>query len=205
MEQFTKKIQMNSTLTALVYAGLGFILLIWPGAATNVLNTALGLVLAVIGGIDIAFSLSRRDRTLYSSSRLIVGAAMVVFGIWLLIRPELLAIIIPRVIGVLICIHGAADIGNALMLHHGGYSHWTTALILRILTIVFGSLLIFKPFSAFTTVLRFIGAFLLYDGISDLWITSRISGTFRPAQHDTREHHAVDVDYQDIPDDKKEH
>ena len=46
-------------------------------------------------------------------------------------------------------------------------------------TVGLGVLLIFNPFEAVNTVIMLIGIFLIYDGISDLWIISRVSKTAR--------------------------
>ena len=44
--------------------------------------------------------------------------------------------------------------------------------------------------------MRLIGLFLLYDGVSDLWITSRVSKTLRQAAKAAQaEKDAVDVDF----------
>lgn len=48
------------------------------------------------------------------------------------------------------------------------------ALILVIATICFGGVLAFNPFGAVNTLVMFIGLFLIYNGISDIWIASGI-------------------------------
>ena len=59
-----------------------------------------------------------------------------------------------------------------------------------------GLLLVLKPFTAFATVVRIIGLFLLYDGISDIWIASRVSKVLRQAKSAAEaEATAVDVDF----------
>ena len=51
------------------------------------------------------------------------------------------------------------------------------ALLLGLVTVGFGALLIFRPFAALDTAVMLIGFFLIYDGVSDLWIVSRIAKT----------------------------
>lgn len=201
MSDFAKKVKTNSLISALLCVVLGLILLIWPGTAISVLNTLLGAVLAAAGAIDIVLFLAGHDNTLYGVSRLVIGVLLAVFGIWVMVRPGLLAVIIPRVIGALICVHGIADIGSAVTLHRNEYSKWSAALIMGLLTVVLGAVLIFKPTGSFETVLRFIGAFLVYDGASDVWIVSRVSKTIRQAKSDADAvADALDVDFQDVTD-----
>jgi len=198
MENLFKKIKTNSLVTAILYAALGVVLLVWPDRATNVLCTVLGLVLLICGAVDVVIFLANRDGSLYAASHLIVGVILAAVGIWILVRPEIVATIIPRVIGILICIHGVSDIGDALTLQHNGYAKWVTALLLGILTLGLGALLIFRPFDAFTTVMRIIGACLLYDGISDIWIVSGVSHTMKQVKKDADAvAHAVDTDFKE--------
>jgi uncharacterized membrane protein HdeD (DUF308 family) len=200
MKETTAKSKANPIIATIIYTLAGLVLAVWPEIATSVLNTALGLVLAIIGGVDIILFLTTRNGVLYSASRLVIGAALVVFGIWLMLRPELLAIIIPRVIGALICVHGVADVGSSVNLRRIGYGKWLAALILGALTIALGVLLIFRPFDVFTTALRIIGIFLLFDGISDLWISSRVRAAARQREKDeAAQRNAVDVEYRDVP------
>ena len=50
-------------------------------------------------------------------------------------------------------------------------------------------------------MVRLLGAFLLYDGISDLWITGQVSKAVRQAEKDSNaKRDAVDVEYRDVKD-----
>ena len=44
-------------------------------------------------------------------------------------------------------------------------------------TVALGVVLICNPFTIVDTVVRIIGAFLVYDGLSDMWILSRVFKT----------------------------
>lgn len=85
--------------------------------------------------------------------------------------------IIPVVIGVIVVIHGVHNLFQAIELCKEKYDKWWVALLLGIVTIGFGVLLIYNPFEAVSTMVVLIGVFLIFDGISDIWIISRISKT----------------------------
>lgn len=194
MSDFLKKIKTNSLVTAAVYAVLGLALLLWPGLSASIFCTALGLVLLLCGAVDIITFLAHRDGSLYFSFHLIIGIILAVVGIYIMTRPSLVTVVIPRIVGILICVHGAGDIGDAVTLHRGGYGRWSTALVLGLLTLVLGAVLVVNPFGAFATVVRVIGCVLLYDGISDLWIASRVGKVMRKSDADARAS-AIDVDF----------
>lgn len=200
MEDFLKAVKTNSLITALLYSVLGLVLLVWPKLSTDVLCTALGLVLLVCGIVDVVIFLANRDGSLYAASHLTVGVILAAVGIWILLKPDLIAVIIPRIIGILICIHGISNIGDALTLQHNGYDKWATALVLGILTLALGAVLVYDPFDTFALVVRIIGVFLLFDGLSDIWITTRVSRVLKQAKKDVEaQRSAVDTEYRDIP------
>ncbi len=198
MVDLLKKVKANALVSAALYAALGIVLLIWPALSTNVLCTALGAVLVLCGIVDIFVFLSNRDGSLYAGFHLVLGIVLSAVGVWLMARPTLVAVIIPRIIGILIVIHGVSDLGDAVTLRRNGYARWTTALLLGLVTLALGAILIFSPFQTFTTVVRLIGLFLLYDGVSDFWISTRVSRAVKQAAQDAKsKQDAVDVDFRD--------
>ena len=72
------------------------------------------------------------------------------------------------------------------------------AVILGLVTVILGLLLVLNPFKAFTTVLRVIGLVLIYDGISDIWITAEVSKAVKLAEKELTGT-VVDVEYKNVP------
>lgn len=201
MNELFKRIKTNALVTAVLYTVLGAVLLLWPELSTSVLCMALGLILLVCGLVDIAVFLRCRDGSLYAAAHLVIGVILAAVGIWLLARPTLVAVIIPRIIGVLICVHGASDLGDAVTLRKNGSSRWAAALLLGLVTLALGAVLVFNPFEAFATVVRIIGVFLIYDGVSDIWIAAQVGKAVRQAEKDSNAAwNAVDVEYRDVKD-----
>lgn len=201
MNDLLKRMKTNALLSAAMYALLGLVLLVWPALSASLLCLALGLVLVLCGLGNIIVFLRNRDGSLYAALHLITGVILAAVGIWLMARPTLVTVIIPRIVGVLICFHGFGDIGDAMTLRKNGSPRWTAALLLAAITLVLGVILVICPFQAFTTVVRLLGAFLLYDGISDLWITGQVGKAIRQAEKNANaEQNAVDVEYRDVKD-----
>lgn len=202
MEHFLRKIKTNSLVTAILYAALGLVLLVWPALTASLFCTALGVVLIACGVVDIFIFLINRDGSVYAAIHLIAGVILLAVGVYVMLRPSLVSVVIPRIIGILICLHGVSDVGDSLTLRRSGDTRWTTALILGLVTLVLGGVLVADPFDAFTTVVRIIGLFLLYDGVSDIWITTRITKTLKRLKTDAEaESSAIDVDFTDVPKD----
>jgi len=195
---FLQKIKLNTFVTSLIYALVGLVLLIKPELSASVLCTLVGLVLVICGAVNILQFLIGRDGTLYTGGRLIFGLVLAAVGIWIMTRPELISVVIPRVIGIILCVHGFNDIRSAVTLHRSSVP-WGMTLLLAVVTLVLGVVLVLDPFEAFSTAVRIIGAFLLYDGISDLWIASRVSRAVKQAEKDSEaQANAVDVDFKEV-------
>lgn len=201
MTNFLKRVKANALFSAGLYVLLGLVLLVWPEWSTEALCMVLGLVLVLCGLSDVFKFLRNRDGTLYAAMHLLTGVVLSAVGIWLMVRPTLVAVIIPRIIGVLICFHGLGNLGDTLQLRRGHSPCWKTAALLGAVTLVLGIILVLSPFQAFTTAVRIIGVVLLYDGISNIWITLQVSRVIKAADkvsNDLRD--AADAEYRDISD-----
>lgn len=174
MVEFLKGLRVNYTVSAVLCILLGLVLLIWPGTTTQIVCMSLGIVLLAYGIIQIVIYLFNRERTLISQGMMILGIIFAVVGVWILLTPEMIIMAVPVVVGVLIVIHGLHNVVQAIALQKDGYERWWLALIFGLLTVIFGGLLIYNPFGAVELVVRLIGIFLIYDGISDIWILSRV-------------------------------
>ena len=194
MYELLKKVKTNALLSAGLCTLLGLFLLLWPALSTSLLCTALGAVLLLSGVSDILVFLGLRDGSLYAGSRLVLGVILAAVGVWLMTRPTLVAVILPRIFGIFICIHGFGNVGDALALRRGGFPRWTTALALGAVTLALGLVLVLDPFDAFTTVVRLIGAFLIYDGLSGFWIARQVGRVVRDAGAPRG---AVDVEFRE--------
>lgn len=174
MVEFLKGLRVNYTVSAVLCILLGLVLLIWPGTTTQIVCMSLGIVLLAYGIIQIVIYLFNRERTLISQGMMFLGIIFAVVGVWILLTPEMIIMAVPVIVGVLIVIHGLHNVVQAIALQKDGYERWWLALIFGLLTVIFGGLLIYNPFGAVELVVRLIGIFLIYDGISDIWILSRV-------------------------------
>lgn len=154
---------------------LGVILVIWPGLTMHAACITIGFVLTVSGANRLCTFVFGKDSSMYSRINLITGVIVLLIGIWILFQPDKIIVMIPIMVGIIVIIHGLSDLHHTVTLCQSRYDKWWVALLLGLMTIGFGVLLIFNPFEAIETCVIFIGIFLIYDGISDIWIVSRIS------------------------------
>lgn len=196
MESLLKKVKANTILSSLLCAALGLVLVIWPDISMQIVCIAIGAVLILCGVIRLFGFFLNHDGSVYTQGNLVMGIVLVVVGIWIVATPGKVLAIIPIIVGILIVIHGVNNIQQTITLCKGKYSMWWLALIMALLTIGLGVLLIIRPFAALDTVVMLIGFFLIYDGLSNVWIVSRIAKTVKMARQEAE---AVDVDARDVP------
>lgn len=186
-----KKLKTNIVVSAMLCIVLGIVLVAWPELSMRIVCTAIGAVLLIGGGVRLAVYFAAKDGSVYSQMNLIMGIILAVVGIWILLQPNKVLSIIPIIVGIVIALHGINNLQQAISLYKEKYDKWWVALILGLLTIGFGVLLVFRPFEALDTAVKLIGILLIYDGISDIWIVSRI---YQTAKMIKQEAEAVDVE-----------
>lgn len=177
MINYFKNLKANYTVSAIICVAVGLVLIIWPATSTQVVCMVLGGVLLAYGVIQIILYLFARERTLYLQGMLLLGIIFSVLGAWILLKPEMIIKAVPVIMGIIIIMHGLHNAIQAIDLKKMGYESWWVALLFGILTIVLGGVLVYNPFTVVNTVVRVIGAFLVYDGLSDIWIISRLFKT----------------------------
>ena len=92
-------------------------------------------------------------------------------------------------IGVALFVHGFEDFKYALETKRNGYDSWAILILLALLGMGFGAACIVNCFGVISITLGFVGAALIYDGISALWIVSRLAKAahrFRQAAKDVQ-------------------
>lgn len=174
---YIKSLKVNYSLSAVICVILGIVLLVWPGQSTQVVCMVLGIVLGGFGLIQIILYLATKEKTMVSHSMMMLGVVLAVIGGWIVLRPETIIKAVPMIVGILIVIHGFHNAVQAIDLKKMQYDNWWVALLLSLLTVALGVVLICNPFTIVDTVVRIIGAFLVYDGLSDMWILSRVFKT----------------------------
>lgn len=194
MAEFLKGLKANYTVSAGLCMALGLVLLIWPGTTTRLVCMLLGSVLLAYGGFQTVICLMNKEKTFFSQGMLIFGIVVAVVGLWILLRPEMIIMAVPLIIGVLIIIHGVHNVIQAVDLQREAYDKWWIALLFGVLTVIFGGLLVYNPFEAAEAAIRIIGISLIYDGASDMWILSRV---FKVKRHKEK---VIDAEYVDLDD-----
>lgn len=165
--KFLKDIKSSILITAIVLIVIGLILLIIPQLAIDTVGFILGGGLITMGIITL-FSFFRHGQNFsWYQSDIITGGLEIIFGLFVILYSGLIVSIIPLVFGIILFIHGISGIQRALEIKKYQGNGWILALALAVISLLFGLFCIISPFGVTLTVLRIIGIFLIYSGISD--------------------------------------
>ena len=186
MKSFTN----NRIIFAVGAAVLGIILLIWPAASLIIMAKCIGALVA-IGGLAAAYQFYKDHDSPAKSLLLVMAAVMIICGAVIFLHPEELVKLIPMIMGILVLISGLINLGETFTLSKKRYSRWWLSLIIAVITIGAGLFLITRAFSLAALITRIAGGILLFDGLSDLWVISRVHKADKDAQ-------AVDVQAEEV-------
>lgn len=178
--EFLKKLKNTFILTSLVYIVLGVLMLLNPagvaGAVCYIVGGALILygVIKTIGG---AANISN----IVGKLEMVGGIIVIIAGVFVILNDQLVLSAIPVIMGIVFIVDALDRVRKAAEMKKSNFDKWWIFLLLGLALATLGIILITKPFSAIETVIRVIGAFLIFDGISDIATALGYSKAFKNA------------------------
>ena len=179
-------------MSAVLCIALGVVLIVWPGETIDIVCKVLAAGLIILGGVELFSYITNRNGYMFTG---ILGLIVRIIGVWIFLKPSSIVSLVPIVMGVILAVHGVQDVKMALESKNGGYDRWWIMLIIAIISIAFGVLCIVNAFGMVKLAMQFVGAALIYDGISDLWVVTKTVRTVKDMEQEAK---AVDVDYKEI-------
>ena len=173
------QIKKSKIIAGIASAVLGLVLLFWPGITMEIICQIVGAFLCITGVLTAAVYFSQPKENPFRAASLVAGIPLALVGLFIFLRPAFLIEFIPIVVGVIVLLDGIANLMEALSVMKQGYSKWWVSLIFAVITIILGLVLITKPFGIASFIMRMLGAVTLYNGLSDIYIASRIKTTIK--------------------------
>lgn len=161
-----KKMSIASLIFSILFIIAGLFLLLRPETAINIICYILGVILLISGVVYIIQFFSDKSSDSYLSISFIFGAFLFIFGVIILIRPDIIASIIPLLVGVWMLINGVTKLSYALTINK--VNRTTLSIVGSIIIIIIGILLIFNPFEGAKNLVRIIGISFIFYSVIDL-------------------------------------
>ncbi len=197
MKEFFKSVKWNTLFSALICVCVGLALFFRPEELSRLTCQIIAILILLVGVVHLVYYLMERRVAAWLQIDLLVGVVLIALGLWMLFATTFFISLIPFVLGAIILVHGIQDIRYGENLRTLGYRNWWAALFIGILCAVAGVLMIIHPFRSAQTIIKLIGIFLAVDGLSDLWIVSRLSKSARTVKTALREEKEKIQDYHD--------
>ena len=155
------------------YALIGFlaglILSIWPEETINFICYVIGFSLIFFGGSKTIGYFRQKENVSFYKFGLVVGVACTAVGIFIIIKPDVIASFFPLVLSLIIIISSLVKLQSAADLQRNGYEKWWIVLILAILGIGLGLTIMFNSFGFGMFLTRFIGIVLMLNSAMDIF------------------------------------
>lgn len=159
---------------------LGLALLLVPDVFLKIACYVIGALLIAWGVLGILGCVRDRAVRLGTLFLSVVAAGT---GIFVISQPETISSILPIVAGLILLLDGLVNIRHGIGLRRFGDSAGISVLIMGIITVAFGAIIFFNPYSTAEWTLRIIGLGLVYSGLSDFVIIFRMNRANRTYQN----------------------
>ena len=171
-----KLLKDTHVITAICYIALGAVLFLYPALALNLVCSGIGIVVLVFGLMKLLSYFKTKTDGLAKQLDLVIGIILSVLGIFILVKPGLIAAMLPFAVGVYIFFDSVLNIRQALELKNVGFERWWSMLVIAVIMVVLGIIMICNPFKTAALTVRVIGAIFFCRGISNIitvWFTEK--------------------------------
>lgn len=154
---------------------LGILLILFPETSVNLLCRGIGIALCVWGVLRLMSYFKSAGTEILGSFGLVQGVTLLAFGVFFVMRPEIIALFFTTAIGIVIIVDGILKLQYAMDFYHLNADMWWLELIGAAIMIILGIVAVINPFGTVSTLMIFAGAILVVEGIWDLVSILRIS------------------------------
>lgn len=175
--KFFKSFSFGALLVAMIFVVLGFSLLIWKEPASQLVCIVFGAILIINALVQLL--LCFKDKTFGYGNSLMMFSSLImsVIGVWMLTGPEAVNELIFIILSVMLLYHGMMDMKYSIYLKGATHKLWYVALLICFVTVGTGVLSLVCYGREWLSIA--VGASMIFDGLSDLWIVWIMAATKR--------------------------
>jgi len=167
MKRIPKSFFRDYLLMSIAFVLLGTVFLVFPRASVKIICDIFGAFLCLIGLIRVIdYFITQVSLNEYRLG-LVIGLIAIGAGVFIFIRPELLAGVLPTVFGVVVLLDSLVKLQNTLDMARLHDRKWLLTLIMTLVTAALGVVLLLEPFKASEAVILCLGISLILNGAMD--------------------------------------
>ena len=194
MREKWKRLRMGAAVTCICMFVLGIVLVIWPGISVLTACMLLGIFCIVAGLYEIARYFKLGTAGVFFRYDFSSGIFSILAGIFLLLHPHGLAMLLPIAAGLYILTRSIQDLQTAFEMRRGHIGNWIIVLFLGVADLIFALLLLFNPFGGAKTLTIFLGIALIVNSLRSLYLIYGISKAVKESKNDD----VIDVEWKSL-------
>ena len=144
----------------------GLFMILFPNTSGKLICRGVGAVLCIWGVMRLIGYF--RNSEVLGSFGLVQGAALAGFGLYILIRPQIIEVFLTTVFAIVIIVDGLLKMQYALDFRRLNVRNWWVELVCSIVMVILGVVVLLNPFATVAAVMLFIGVVLVFEGAWDL-------------------------------------
>ena len=158
----------ESVLTSLLYVVLGLVLVLYPATSGRIFCWILGAGALIFAVVQALSAWSPRRAGFSAPGSVIPAIGLLCLAIVCFSAPELLLSLLPFVLGGLLVLDGITRLPMAWDAVQNRIPMAWLMILITALPLVLGVVLLFRPFTVVTSVIRFFGVSIILGGVLDL-------------------------------------
>lgn len=157
-------------IASIAYVVLGIFMVAYPDKATDGFRIVIGIILMIYGIINVISFFLNKDNEENLFMELALGVLAIGIGIFALLAPDTVEMVIFYSLGAVLIIDGIVNIKRAVNLKDMGFRRWAIILIGAFISIILGivCIVLYRYMGEVVSVL--IGVALIYEGVYSLII-----------------------------------
>lgn len=173
---------------------LGIVMVIWPGISVLTACMLLG-IFCILGGIyEMVRYFKLGTAGVFFRYDFSSGIFSILAGIFLLLHPHGIAMLLPIAAGLYILTRSIQDLQTAFEMRRSHIGNWIIVFLLGVADLIFALLLLFNPFSGAKALTLFLGIALIVNSLRSLYLIYGISKVVKDSRNDD----VIDVEWKSL-------
>ena len=168
LKSIIRSVKVRLVVLSLIVIAIGVLFLAKPDTSGVMICYLVGILLCLYGIVRLVIYFTGDAAQRVGSFDLVIGAAMLLCGVYILFRPQFLYGILTAVCGIFLVADGVLKLQYAMDLYRMQAKAWWSVLLVALIMIALGLLVLFRPFETMVTLMTFLGVVLIADGVMDL-------------------------------------
>ncbi len=169
-----KRFFRSSIVTSIILIVLGILLVFQSEFTIMAIAYIIGAILIAIGALAFIKFVQNINKNEKNELDIVYGLGTIILGILVIKNHEMIASIIPFVIGVGIIVSSSTKLQCAFELKAKNNPQWKITMIASIISVICGVILLFNPFKGAVIITQVVGIFIILYGVLDIISTITI-------------------------------